>query len=238
LISAPKIAIIGGSKEANDLAIAASKYDVTFFETETYRGPCDLRTRVYTDETDWAPLLSGFTATVVAPHPFGFSPLPSNFGIPVAALVRPPWSASKDDNWINAEDANDAAKKLVETGVKSPFLAIGRERLDPFNEAETPKLRVRYRNTPQPLLKSGSVSFFQPGPFTIKQEIEFLQREGIDCIVAHNAGGQGGWPKLAAARTLKIPVILIARPSISLAPQFRSVESTLNWLRQQVSLDL
>lgn len=236
--ASPKIAIIGGSKEANDLALVLerAKQDFCLFATSTYRPPRGLPCQKYTANTDWAVALDGFTAVVLAPHPF--SDIDISLEIPVIVLCRPAWKATSQDNWTFAGNATEAASLLNKSGSLRPLLAVGRERLKPFLALDAPDLLVRYRHNPAPDLKPGSAALFQPGPFSVTQEVAFLQREKIDCIVAHNAGGQGGWPKLEAARELGLPVVLISRPQLRWKNHVEDVSSTLIWLRQHVGLDV
>ena len=235
---APKIAIIGGSKEANDLALVLgrTKQDFCLFVTSTYRAPSGLSCQEYTADTDWSVALDGFTAVVLTPHPFADVDITPE--IPVVVLCRPAWKATSQDNWTFARDATEAAALLNQSGATRPMLAVGRERLEPFLALERPNLLVRHRHNPAPDLKPNSTALFQPGPFSIEQEVAFLKREKVDCIVAHNAGGQGGWPKLGAARELGMPVILINRPKLRWKDSVEDVWATLIWLRQHVGLDL
>ena len=235
---APKIAIIGGSKEANDLALVLGRasQDFCLFATSTYRPPSGLPCQEYTADTDWAVALDGFAAVVLAPHPFsGIDVTPE---IPVIVLCRPAWKATSHDNWTFASNATEAATLLHQSVASRHLLAVGRDRLGPFLALDTPDLLVRHRHNPAPTLKPDCTALFQPGPFSIEHEVAFLRREKIDCIVAHNAGGQGGWPKLGAARALEMPVILINRPQLRWKDHVEDVSAVLIWLRQHVGLDV
>jgi precorrin-6A/cobalt-precorrin-6A reductase len=50
------------------------------------------------------------------------------------------------------------------------------------------------------------------GPFTEADERALLETHRIEIIVAKNSGGTVSYPKLAAARALALPVILVDRP--------------------------
>lgn len=235
-----RIAIIGGSKEANDLAtdLTLKGVDVTVFEPANYRAPSGVQAVQYSGHANWNELLIGFDAVVIAPHPFSVVAFETNIDIPHIRLERAPWVATENDNWTIVDSAKRAAELLSALDVQKPLIAIGRERLSPFNQRPKPDLAIRYRRHPAPDVKLGSQCFYQPGPFSVIEELTFFRDEGIDCVVAHNAGGSGGWPKLEAARELQLPVILISRPDIAHPNKVTTVLDALIWLRQHVGLDV
>jgi len=50
------------------------------------------------------------------------------------------------------------------------------------------------------------------GPFTLEAEEKLLREESIEVIVTKNSGGDATFAKLLAARTLGLPVVMVARP--------------------------
>ncbi|MEO1154113.1 MAG: precorrin-6A/cobalt-precorrin-6A reductase, partial [Pseudomonadota bacterium] len=48
--------------------------------------------------------------------------------------------------------------------------------------------------------------------------------------VSKNSGGTGAYAKIAAARALNLPVIMIARPQMPLRDEVFSVEAVLHWI--------
>ena len=68
------------------------------------------------------------------------------------------------------------------------------------------------------------------GPFTVTDEVRLLRKERIDWLLVSNAGGTGGWPKLAAARALRLPVAMIDRPRRPGGPRVSTVKEALAWL--------
>lgn len=239
-MSLPKIAIIGGSKDAIDLALALDRADVCLFSTQSYPTPKGICTRPYNDKALWKAELTEYDAVIAAPHPFAFPRLEAvkHVGIPTLALHRPEWTAGSLDNWKTVDDTHAATLALQQSGAQKPLLTLGRERLAAFIAMEAPQLIVRCRTKPGPDIGPRGEVVYQPGPFTVQQEVEYLCETGVDCIIVHNAGGQGGWPKLQAARELNIPVILIKRPAINWPHEAQDVAGALNWLRQSVGLDV
>ena len=50
------------------------------------------------------------------------------------------------------------------------------------------------------------------GPFTLADELALLRAHRIDVLVTKASGGDATYAKLAAARTLGLPVIMLQRP--------------------------
>lgn len=228
------IAIIGGSREAADLALYldGQGHSYRLFETSTYRTNA-IKSENYSNDTIWSDVLKGFTQIIVAPHPFAFDRVATirNIDLPQIALRRPPWQARQ--SWPTVETSAQAAQQLMEIGAKRPLVAIGRERLTPFFDIDIPDILVRCRQKPLPELRGACRTAFLPGPFTISQEMKYLTDEGIDCIVAHNTGGGGGLPKIEAARRLNLPVILINMPDCPWPNSVTGVNMAIYWLRDQ-----
>jgi precorrin-6A/cobalt-precorrin-6A reductase len=54
--------------------------------------------------------------------------------------------------------------------------------------------------------------------------------------VSRNAGGEGARAKIDAARELRIPVIMIARPALPERPRVEQAEDALAWLGHDARL--
>lgn len=210
-----KLALVGGTREADRLAAELKKLGV---------------------EID----PSG-DVVVIAAHPFDTDlwqcAALSACHKPHIGLARPAWQAGKGDDWRLVKSVEAAAELLANSGAKRALLAVGNGRLLPFYQLESVALFVRSRNPPHPPAPPyGRISSMR-GPFDVDSEVEALRRDGIDFIVAHNAGGQGGWPKLGAARALGLPVILIDRPKLPAMDMVSSVDAALNWTKRHMGLD-
>jgi precorrin-6A/cobalt-precorrin-6A reductase len=68
------------------------------------------------------------------------------------------------------------------------------------------------------------------GPYDLAGETHILKSYGIDWLVTKNSGGNATQAKLIAARALKVPVIMIARPSITTTHCVHTLTETLDWL--------
>ena len=68
------------------------------------------------------------------------------------------------------------------------------------------------------------------GPFTEAADRALLETHRIETIVAKNSGGEASYAKIAAARALGIPVIMLARPALPEVATAATVEEVLAWL--------
>ena len=53
---------------------------------------------------------------------------------------------------------------------------------------------------------------------------------GIDVVVAKNSGGTATYGKIAAARALRLPVIIVRRPVLPAVPAVEIVDDAVAWL--------
>jgi precorrin-6A/cobalt-precorrin-6A reductase len=63
-----------------------------------------------------------------------------------------------------------------------------------------------------------------------------LITHAIDVVVAKNSGGTATYGKIAAARLLRLPVILLRRPALPDVPTVETVEDVMTWLDHAIAL--
>jgi precorrin-6A/cobalt-precorrin-6A reductase len=68
------------------------------------------------------------------------------------------------------------------------------------------------------------------GPFRVEDELALLRAHAIDVLVTKASGGEATYAKLAAARALGLPVIMVRRPPPPPGPVVDSVAAALAWL--------
>lgn len=148
-------------------------------------------------------------------------------GIAHLQLVRPGWRASRLDRWVMLDRARDAAR-VIPRGSRV-LVTTGRAVLPDLRALDAYVLARRIGSGGRFPLRRGR---FVPGmgPFSVAQEIALLRKERIDWLLVHDAGGPGGWPKLAAARCLGLPVALLRRPARPAGPRVETVAEALAWL--------
>ncbi len=149
-------------------------------------------------------------------------------GLAHVHLVRPPWVRHEGDTWIEVDDMAQAA---AEVAGRRAFLTIGRVELGRFAEVEGAWFLVRMIDPPAqpPPLANGLVIVGRP-PFTADDERALMADHKIDVVVSKNSGGAATYAKIAAARALGLPVVMVRRPPPPAGPLVASVEETLDWL--------
>ena len=134
-------------------------------------------------------------------------------GIPRLRIDRPAWVAQPGDRWTSVPDAETAAAALGAIP-RRVLLTVGSKALRPFHLAPAHHYLVRCIDPPDPaLLPPDSTLLLARGPFTLDGEIDLLATRRIEWLVSKNSGGTATAPKLAAARQLGLPVLMIERPT-------------------------
>jgi precorrin-6A/cobalt-precorrin-6A reductase len=155
-------------------------------------------------------------------------------GVPRVAVLRPPWQARDGDQWTEVADMAQAFAALGPLP-RRVFLAIGRQELAAFGPAHA--YLVRSVDPPDPaVLPPQATLIAARGPFAEDAERALLLRHRIEVLVTKNAGGDATAGKLAAARGLGLPVVMVARPAPPEPPVVRDAAGALDWLAHQAGL--
>lgn len=241
-----RILLLGGSSEASALAAALARLemDAVFSYAGRTRHPIPqpLPTRIggFGGVAGLETYLAreAITHLVDATHPFaaGMSrnavAAAQKLGLPLLALERPPWSASPGDRWRLVPDVAAAVRDLPDRPARI-FLAIGRQNLAPFAARPEHHYLLRLVDAPQVEAPVPLASFdvvVSRGPFTPDGDVALMRERQIESVVSKNAGGAQAGAKIAAARTLGLPVTMIARPDIPQRPIVTTVDDALAWL--------
>jgi len=149
---------------------------------------------------------------------------------PLLALRRPPWRKVPGDRWTGVPSAADAVRALGRQP-RNVFLALGRQEIDCFSAAPQHRYLIRSVDPVEPRLAVPHAHYIQGrGPFSEEAEYALLRDHAIDIIVAKNSGGAATYGKIAAARVLGIPVLLLERPPEPANLSVTTVEEVLHWL--------
>ena len=179
----------------------------------------------------------GFDAVVDATHPFAARITASVLeaapaaGVPLLVLRRPGWTAGPGDDWRRVPNVAAAAEAVA--ALPGPVLiTTGRGGLTSF--ADLPhRFVIRTVDPPDPPLPADAEVVLGRGPYTEAGELELMRRHGVRLLVTKDSGGDMTAAKLAAARTLGIPVVMVDRPDVPGADQVPStpdVAGALAWL--------
>lgn len=223
----PAILILGGSGEARLLAerlAAHGGLDVTLSLAGRTQSPLPQAGRLRIGGFGGAEGLADFlrehriAVLVDATHPYA-ARISANAeaasglaGVPLVVLERAPWQPVDGDRWIAAQNVAEAAGMLGEAP-RTVFLAIGRQELAPFRAHPQHRYVVR---SVDPVGADqaipGAAYLLERGPFDAEAERALLEAHGVDIVVSKNSGGTAAYAKIAAARALGLPVVMIARP--------------------------
>jgi len=151
-------------------------------------------------------------------------------GIPRLRFERRPWTARPGDRWIRVADPAAAASELPARGRRA-FLALGRRALGHFAQRPEVWYLVRLIDRPRrPLALPRHGLVLGRGPFDAGAERTLLAEHRIDVVITRNSGGAASYPKIAAARALGLPVIMIARPDPPGGEQVATLGAVIAWL--------
>jgi len=156
--------------------------------------------------------------------------------VALLALRRPPWVALAGDRWIEVADAAAAVQALGEAP-RRVFLALGKGEIRTFARAPQHYYLVRSVEPVDPPLAVPHASYVTGrGPFTEADDRALLAGHAIDLVVAKNSGGTATYGKIAAARALGLPVVLLRRPTLPEVPTVATIEEAVTWLDHALAL--
>jgi precorrin-6A/cobalt-precorrin-6A reductase len=149
-------------------------------------------------------------------------------GVPLLALRRPPWRPLAGDRWTSVASMAEAAACLG-TVPRRVFLAVGRLELGAFMAAPWHHYVVRTIEPVDPDLALPRLSLIQDrGPFRRESEERLMRQESIEVLVSKNSGSEATAAKLAAARALGLPVVMVKRPEKPAVESVADVDAALS----------
>ena len=238
-----RILLLGGTTEANLVAQAIAKAGLAGVysyagRTEAPMGqPIHMRVGGFGGVEGLGAYLQaeGITHVIDATHPFAAQMSRNALAactahvIPLIAMERAPWSAGEGDRWAHVPDIAAAVTALAGPPQRV-FLAIGRQHIDAFAVQPQHSYLLRLVDTPSGPLPFPADVVVARGPFDVAGDTALMQDHGTDVIVAKNAGGKGAVAKIAAARILGLPVVMIDRPALPPRQVVHSVTAVMAWL--------
>ncbi len=179
----------------------------------------------------------GIEAVIDATHPFAHrmarraAEVSAELGLPHLKILRPEWRPGPEDRWVMIDREGEAAAHIPPGA--TVFIATGRRTLEDYANLATDGRWLIVRRIDRPRgpfpLPNGEYQLARP-PFSVEEEIAFFRERGVDWLIVRNAGGTGSWPKLAAARRLSLPVVMIRRPAPPDCPAVPDVDGAVAWL--------
>jgi precorrin-6A/cobalt-precorrin-6A reductase len=175
-------------------------------------------------------------ALVDATHPFAVGITGSaaaasrSSGVALLRLQRPGWVAGSGDWWIRVPSLAQAAAALADLGERV-LLTTGRQGLATFAPLDRHWFVVRSVNPPDPPVPCRMLALLDRGPFTVDGELDLMRKHAIQVVVTKDSGGNMAAAKLAAARVLGLPVVMVDRPPQPNVPTVTSVDEVVDWVR-------
>ena len=246
-----RLLILGGTGEAAALAAAVQRRFGRRIETISSlagrtRQPRELPGRVRTGGFGGADGLArylhetGIDLVVDATHPYA-AQISANArmacnvaGVPRLMLVRPPWTMQAGDSWIVVSNAAEAARRLPELGARA-FLTLGSADVSAFAGLEGVVLLLRVAEEPGRPPLPGAEWIVGRGPFAETDELRLLTAWRIDAVVSRNSGGTATIGKIAAARQLAIPVIMLERPPLEPGVCICDLKEAVEWIAEKLT---
>jgi precorrin-6A/cobalt-precorrin-6A reductase len=150
--------------------------------------------------------------------------------VPLLALRRPPWAKQAGDTWIEVDTVADAVGALG-ARPRRVFVTLGRNELAPFVAAPHHFYLVRSVDPVDPPLAVPHAAYITArGPFSEAEDRALLENSRVEIVVAKNSGGDATYGKIAAARALGLPIIMLKRPALPDVASVATVDEVLAWL--------
>ncbi len=176
------------------------------------------------------------THVVDATHPFAVQmsrnavAACTKAGVPLIGLTRPPWTPLPGDRWSRVPDIA-AAVAALERPRTRVMLAVGRMHLAAFAPNPQHFYLLRLVDPPAAALPFPDAEVIvDRGPFDAAADRALMERHGVELVISKNSGGSGAYAKIAAARALGLPVVMIERPAPPPRAEVHDVDRVLQWI--------
>lgn len=148
-------------------------------------------------------------------------------GVPRFRLQRALWQIQPGDRWHAVETIAQGLDWLLPRA-RRLFVTLGRKALDELGRAEAFTFVMRGITRPESLPENVVWVSGRP-PFPVEEEVAMLRRQEVRALFIQASGGELTYAKLAAARELGLPVVMLTRPQ---APEGASgsVPEAMAWL--------
>ncbi|WP_128566487.1 cobalt-precorrin-6A reductase, partial [Methylobacterium crusticola] len=151
-------------------------------------------------------------------------------GVPLLALRRPAWARRPGDRWREVDGVPEAVRALG-AAPRRVFVTVGRLELAAFAAAPQHAYLVRTIEPVGDALPVPDLTAIEArGPFGEAQERELMRRHAVEVLVTKNSGGSATYGKVAAARALGLPVVIVRPPVPPAVEAVAEAGAALGWL--------
>ena len=154
--------------------------------------------------------------------------------VPRLQLWRPAWAPVVGDKWTEVPHLDAAADAVANAEVPADgcvFLTTGARDIEAFRRLRAIRFLVRLVDAPQPPLPLARCDVIvDRGPFAVESERALFVEHRVALLVSKNSGGAATCAKLAAARELGVPVIMVRRPEPEPGTRVATAEEAVRWL--------
>jgi precorrin-6A/cobalt-precorrin-6A reductase len=151
--------------------------------------------------------------------------------VALVVLTRAPWVKCAGDQWIEVDTLDEAALALG-TAPRRVLLTSGRLGLAAFEAAPQHDYLIRTIDPPEALHLPKARIILDRGPFSESAELALMRDEKIEVLVTKNSGGTATYGKIAAARTLGLPVVIQRAPRRHHAQILHAPEEVMAFLER------
>ena len=244
----PRVLILGGTSEARRLAerlVGRADVDVVSSLAGRVISPRMPAGQVRVGGFGGAAGLAswidahGIRAVIDATHPFAATiswnaAAATASHVPLLALRRTAWVPGEGDRWHDANSLEDAALMLPELG-RRHFLTIGRQGVSSFADVVDAWFLVRSVDPPEEPTPQQMELLLDRGPYSLDAEIALMRGRRVGTVITKNSGGEATSAKLAGARELGLPVVMVRRPATpGGVPEVADVDSAVEWVDAQI----
>lgn len=147
-------------------------------------------------------------------------------GVPYARVTRTLWGPEPGDHWTSVDTVAEAVAALPK-GARV-FAATGQDSARALAAHDGPVF-LRQLGAHDHDAPPNCTYVFGAGPFEVEGERALLSQLKIDVVLARNVGGPDSYPKLAAARSLGLPAVLLRPPPVPAGPRLVSAQEIAAW---------
>ena len=174
-------------------------------------------------------------AVIDATHPFAATMTAhaaaacARAAVPLLVLQRPAWTS--DPTWARVPDIAAAAEVVRASASTVVFLTTGKRDVAAFADDPGRHYLVRVVDPPETAAPPRHTLVLDRGPYSLDGELSLMREHAVDLLVTKDSGGTMTAAKLAAARDLGVPVIVVDRPPLPTAVEIvDTVDAALTWL--------